>query len=207
MVTDCNETQSPAPDLRLSREAATESPIAIPEATAPHFLHHKPTASFPDVTPRTPTGPASMKVLDAFLGVNNEIQEIEDEITSIRSEVSITNGAFMKRRTALAHHIDVEVTKRHSKEREEQRRLYDEFVVKQRKEMDDLKQKYANLKSEQAHATEELRQQQQTKMARLEELRRGLERKREGLSKEQLLDFFVAQQERLKKRKREDSQD
>jgi hypothetical protein len=148
-----------------------------------------------------------MKVLDAFLETNNEIQEIEDEITRIRSEVSIVDGAFMKQRIALAHHIDIEVTQRQSKDREEQRRLYDEFVIKQKKEMGDLKQKYADLKSEQLHATGELRQQQQTKMARLEELRRGLERKREGLSKEQLLDFFVAQQEKLKKRKREDSQD
>jgi hypothetical protein len=148
-----------------------------------------------------------MKVLDAFLETNNEIQEIEDEITRIRSEVSIVDGAFMKQRIALAHHIDIEVTQRQSKDREEQRRLYDGFVIKQKKEMGDLKQKYADLKSEQLLATEELRQQQQTKMARLEELRRGLERKREGLSKEQLLDFFVAQQEKLKKRKREDSQD
>jgi chromosome segregation ATPase len=147
-----------------------------------------------------------MKVLDAFLHAHNEVQEIEDEITSIMSDVSIMDGAYSKRRTALRHHIDVEVTKRQSKEREEQRRLYDKLIAKQKKEIDDLKEKYADLKSEQACATAELRQQQQTKMAKVEELRRALELKREDLSKEQLLDFFVAQREKVKKRKREDSQ-
>jgi hypothetical protein len=147
-----------------------------------------------------------MKDLDAFLHAHNEVQEIEDETTSIMSDVSIMDRAYSKRRTALRHHIDVEVTKRQSKEREDQRRLYDKLIAKQKKEIDDLKEKYADLKSEQACATAELRQQQQTKMAKVEELRRALELKREDLSKEQLLDFFVAQREKVKKRKREDSQ-
>jgi hypothetical protein len=171
-------------------------------ATARHVPDHEtqPPPSLPNLASSTPTGPASMQALDTFIQAYTKIQEVEDDIASIKIDASKVDGAYMQRRKALAHHIDVEIKNRQTEERQT-------LVLEQKEEVDDLKEKYADLKREQAHQTDVLRQQEKTKLAEVQELWRDLDHKRAGLSKEQLLDFFIAQQGSLKKRKREDSQE
>jgi hypothetical protein len=69
----------------------------------------------------------------------------------------------------------------------------------------DLKQKYAEVKEEQEQKTNAILQQEEIKLAELQVLRRDLDEKGEGLSKDQLLDHFVAQNSTTPKRKRNDS--
>jgi hypothetical protein len=145
-----------------------------------------------------------MRALNAFLETHNKIQKVEHSINNIKSDISKVEGIYHQRRVALAKHIDVDVARRHEEDR---RRLLVELAARQKKEVEDLKKTYAEVKKEQERETNTLRQQEQSKLADVEALRRDLDQKREGLSKEQLLAFFVAQQSTNTKRKREGSQD
>jgi uncharacterized protein YdiU (UPF0061 family) len=112
-------------------------------ATARHVPDHEtqPLPSLPNLASSTPTGPASMQALDTFIQAYNKIQEVEDDIASIKIVASKVDGAYMQRRKALAHHIDVEIKNRQTEERQT-------LVLEQKNEVDDLKEKYADLKRE-----------------------------------------------------------
>jgi hypothetical protein len=210
--------QNPTSDHSLTKPAAIRSHIATPTAgikkqspdsdtkpsrsavTRPPVLHHTTAhSSYPsNVTFQIPRGPSSLHALDHFLETFDKIQKAEDDLNNIKSNMLRVKGAYVQQRTAMAKHIDVEVLNRHKEESRELR-------AKQCREVRDLKQKYAEVKEEQEQKTNAILQQEQMKLAELQVLRRDLDQKGEGLSKDQLLDHFVAQNSTTPKRKRNDS--
>jgi hypothetical protein len=178
-------------DPRLSLGQSTP-PAPSPAPLVAPWSTRIPTSSQP-----VPTGPASLRALDEVLELNAKTKELQEEVAEIQSNISKTSQRYHREKVEITQKIDGELVKRHAQE------LRD-LQIRQKKEANDLKDQHIQLKKDEDREKAQLGQQMKDKFAELEVVKHDMDIKCEELSKEQLLEFFLAQHGG-KKRKREDS--
>lgn len=131
---------------------------------------------------------------DVYPALHTESEELDNTIDTVSSDMKQTTGLYHKRRLDMCNYIDKELPKAHSASIHTLR-------VSQAEKVLELKSKYAELKKEQEDRTNALKHQQSNYLPRKEDLRRELAARREEISKDDILDMWIAQHS-MKKRKR-----
>lgn len=140
-----------------------------------------------------------MRSLDVYLALHTDSQELDNTIDTFSSDITQTTGLYHKRRLDMCNYIDNQLPKAHSK-------AIQALRASQAEEVSELKTKYAELKKEREDRANALKHQRSNYLARKKELRRELAARREEISKDDILDVWIAQHG-ANKRKRRDSTD
>jgi hypothetical protein len=195
--------KSSAPSTTKPEKTATQDPriarLAAVQAVIP------PTA-VPTVAQQISTNSTPLSTLDAFLATYYKSESIGAEIDTIDRKIEHVTAAYHQRRKEKCHFIDKELPRRFE---DEQRRMIEKLTADHTELVAREKAKYKELKQEQAQEVGAIVHQKDMKKQEKEALDRDLDVKRQGLSKDELIEFFLAHQHIQdgggRKRKREDS--
>jgi hypothetical protein len=165
-----------------------------------------PPTAVPSVEQQISTNSAPLSSLDAFLTTYHKSERIGAEIDTIERKIEHVTATYHQRRKEKCHFIDNELPRRFE---DEQRRMIQKLTADHTELVAREKAKYKELKQEQAREVGAIVHQKEMKKQEKEALDRDLNVKRQGLSKNELIEFFLAhhhgQDGEGRKRKREDS--